>query len=110
MIPVFYFYCVSGPLAQSVERRADNAKVVSSSLTWTIVLHKLFFLFIVLAFFFSMITESQYNIQVLGIHADFCLGQQVFQEIEEALQGYEIGILSMLCEYSQFVYIISVSC
>ena len=25
-----------GPLAQSVERRADNAKVVSSRLTWTI--------------------------------------------------------------------------
>ena len=24
-----------GPLAQSVERRADNAKVVSSRLTWT---------------------------------------------------------------------------
>ncbi len=27
--------CVVGPLAQSAERRADNAKVVSSSLTWT---------------------------------------------------------------------------
>ena len=26
-----------GPLAQSVERRADNAKVVSSRLTWTIL-------------------------------------------------------------------------
>ncbi len=26
----------SGPLAQSAERGADNAKVVSSSLTWTI--------------------------------------------------------------------------
>ena len=38
-------------------------------------------------------TESQYSIQVLGIHADFCLGEQVFREIEEALQGYEIGIL-----------------
>ena len=25
----------AGPLAQSAERRADNAKVVSSSLTWT---------------------------------------------------------------------------
>ena len=34
-----------GPLAQSVERRADNAKVVSSRLTWTN-----FFYF---AFFFS---------------------------------------------------------
>ena len=27
--------CMSGPLAQSVECRADDAKVVSSSLTWT---------------------------------------------------------------------------
>ncbi len=27
---------VPGPLAQSAERGADNAKVVSSSLTWTI--------------------------------------------------------------------------
>ena len=25
----------AGPLAQSAERRADNVKVVSSSLTWT---------------------------------------------------------------------------
>ena len=32
-----------GPLAQSVERRADNAKAVSSSLTWT--MGKFFFLF-----------------------------------------------------------------
>ena len=31
----------AGPLAQSAERRADNAKVVSSSLTWTT---ELFFL------------------------------------------------------------------
>ena len=30
-------YTVWGPLAQSVERRADNAKVVSSRLTWTTV-------------------------------------------------------------------------
>ena len=28
-------YCQVGPLAQSVERGADNAKVVSSRLTWT---------------------------------------------------------------------------
>ena len=33
-----YSLCMDmpGPLAQSAERRADNAKVVSSSLTWTI--------------------------------------------------------------------------
>ena len=32
-----YSLCIDtrGPLAQSAERRADNAKVVSSSLTWT---------------------------------------------------------------------------
>ena len=32
-----YSSCIHtpGPLAQSAERRADNAKVVSSSLTWT---------------------------------------------------------------------------
>ena len=29
------YVLVDGPLAQSVERRADNAKVVSSRLTWT---------------------------------------------------------------------------
>ena len=29
------FLCQPGPLAQSAERRADNAKVVSSRLTWT---------------------------------------------------------------------------
>ena len=29
----------SGPLAQSVERCADNAKVVSSILTWTTLSH-----------------------------------------------------------------------
>ena len=28
---------VLGPLAQLVERRADNAKVVSSILTWTMI-------------------------------------------------------------------------
>ena len=28
-------YYQRGPLAQSVERRADNAKVVRSRLTWT---------------------------------------------------------------------------
>ena len=37
--------------------------------------------------------ESQYSVQALGIHADFGLGRPVFQDIEDALQGYEIGIL-----------------
>ena len=32
-----------GPLAQSVERRADNAKAVSSRLTWTILFFSIFF-------------------------------------------------------------------
>ena len=38
-----------GPLAQSVERRADNAKVVSSRLTWTT---KTFFFQVGINFFF----------------------------------------------------------
>ena len=35
--------------------------------------------------------------QAYGIHADFTLGSRVFQEIEDALQGYEIGILGTVC-------------
>ena len=45
------FWCtmsVYGPLAQSVERRADNAKVVSSSLTRTIIFWHFFFYIIML--------------------------------------------------------------
>ncbi len=41
-------------------------------------------------FYFS---ESVYAVQAYGIHADYSLGTHVFQEIEEALTGYEIGIL-----------------
>ena len=37
--------------------------------------------------------ESTYSVQAYGIHADFSLGARVFMEIEEALAGYEIGIL-----------------
>ena len=37
--------------------------------------------------------ESEHGVQAYGIHADFSLGAHVFQEIEEALTGYEIGIL-----------------
>jgi len=40
--------------------------------------------------------ESLYSVQAYGIHADFSLGSRVFQEIEDALQGYEIGILGMV--------------
>lgn len=40
-----------------------------------------------------MFPESEYSVQAYGIHADFSLGTHVFQEIEEALAGYEIGIL-----------------
>ena len=41
-----------GPLAQSVERRADNAKVVSSRLTWTIFFFHFGKGYIILFFFF----------------------------------------------------------
>lgn len=39
--------------------------------------------------------ESRYSVQAYGIHADFLLGQQVFDEIEEALltDRLDIGIL-----------------
>ena len=44
----FPFLTSAGPLAQSVERRADNAKVVSSRLTWTI-----FFSYLHMTVFFN---------------------------------------------------------
>ena len=44
---------------------------------------------------FNINVESTYSVQAYGIHADFSLGTRVFQEIEEALQGYEIGILGI---------------
>jgi short-subunit dehydrogenase len=39
--------------------------------------------------------QSQYSVQAYGIHADFFLGQTVFNEIEEALltDKLDIGIL-----------------
>ena len=43
-----------------------------------------------------ILVESMYSVQAYGIHADFSLGTRVFQEIEEALQGYEIGILGIV--------------
>ena len=40
--------------------------------------------------------ESHYGVEAYGIHADFSLGGHVYKEIDDALQGYEIGILSEL--------------
>ena len=37
--------------------------------------------------------ESEYGVQAYGIHADFMLGRHVYQEIYEALQELEIGLL-----------------
>ena len=42
----------AGPLAQSVERRADNAKVVSSRLTWTTFSQPFFFPWLFFFYFF----------------------------------------------------------
>ena len=39
------FLVITGPLAQSVERRADNAKVESSRLSWTTFFFSCLFLF-----------------------------------------------------------------
>ena len=52
---------------------------------------------------FNINVESTYSVQAYGIHADFSLGTRVFQEIEEALQGYEIGILGIVHSYSTMV-------
>ena len=49
------FLIITGPLAQSVERRADNAKVESSRLSWTTFFFLLpFSFFPFLVFFFSL--------------------------------------------------------
>ena len=48
--------CIPGPLAQQAERRADNAKVVSSRLTWTTFFHLV--LFVPINFFFLLYTFS----------------------------------------------------
>jgi 17beta-estradiol 17-dehydrogenase / very-long-chain 3-oxoacyl-CoA reductase len=37
--------------------------------------------------------QSEYSVQAYGIHADFMLGRHVYQEIYDALQELEIGIL-----------------
>ncbi len=40
------------------------------------------------------ISEAQYeDIQTHGIYADFSLGSKVYQDVEEALKEFEIGIL-----------------
>ena len=48
--------CASGPLAQSVERRADNAKVESSRLSWTTFFFSLLSFFSSSLFVFSSIS------------------------------------------------------
>lgn len=61
-----------------------------------------------------ILVESMYSVQAYGIHADFSLGTRVFQEIEEALQGYEIGILGIVVnntiEHSQNCTVIPAPC
>jgi len=45
-------------------------------------------------------TEAQYeDIQTLGIYADFSLGAKVYQDVQEALKEFEIGILGMVNLY-----------
>ena len=47
----------------------------------------------------QLIIETKYHVQTYGIHADFFMGLQAFQEIEEALQesGLEVGVLGVSC-------------
>ena len=37
--------------------------------------------------------ETEHNVTVYGIHADFSLGPKVFQEIHDVLYEFEVGIL-----------------
>ena len=39
------------------------------------------------------LTEARFDVQVCGLHVDFTLGQHVFREVEDALEGLEVGIL-----------------
>ena len=45
--------------------------------------------------------ELEYGVQVYGIHADFTLGRHVYQEISDALQGLEIGVLGQFIACSK---------
>ena len=47
-------------------------------------------------FSFPSRSESEYGVEAYGIHADFSLGRHVYQEIDDALQGFEVGILGEL--------------
>lgn len=40
-----------------------------------------------------LFSETEYNVQILGIYADFSLGAKVYQDVEDTLKGIEIGIL-----------------
>ena len=61
IISIFQHFSTDGPLAQSVERRADNAKVVSSRLTWTTKVFFFFHFFSLLFVTFSVIIFSLYT-------------------------------------------------
>ena len=52
--------------------------------------------YIVVFFNLCFSLESEYGVQAYGIHADFSLGRHVYQEIDDALQGLEVGILGEL--------------
>ena len=56
----------------------------------------LYIVFLNLFFFRIFPSESEYGVQAYGIHADFSLGRHVYQEIDDALQGLEVGILGEL--------------
>ena len=38
-------------------------------------------------------TETQYDVQTCGIYADFSLGAKVYQDVEDTLKDFEVGIL-----------------
>ena len=56
--------------------------------------------------FIFILPESEYSVQAYGIHADFMLGRHVYQEIYDALQELEIGILGEQAPLQQDVHFI----
>ena len=69
-------YVHVGPLAQSVERRADNAKVESSRLSWTTVFSFLSFFSFCPSSFFIILTSRPFSycfpFLFLAIRLFFC--------------------------------------
>lgn len=41
----------------------------------------------------DLLVESQYDVQTCGIYADFSLGAKVYQDVEDTLKEFEVGIL-----------------